>query len=74
MSSDLDLYRELYKENGHDAIFNPSLWYTYAPVTITDPYNQKTVTGIGLILQLLLMNLLPILPGPRGTMMALKSH
>lgn len=41
---DLNYYKTLYSTKGHDAIFDPDVWYIYAPVTVIDPYNNKPVT------------------------------
>lgn len=41
---DLNYYKALYSVKGHEAIFDPAVWYIYAPVTTTDPYNNTTVT------------------------------
>ncbi len=41
---DYNFYKALYQVKGHDAIFDPAVWRIYAPVTTTDPYNNKTVT------------------------------
>lgn len=40
----LNFYKALYSVKGHDAIFDPSCWYIFAPVTATDPWNNQTVT------------------------------
>ncbi|MBP6059619.1 MAG: TonB-dependent receptor [Candidatus Saccharicenans sp.] len=41
---DLNLYKELYKKVGNDAIFDPSVWKIYAPVTAYDDYYHENLT------------------------------
>jgi|YelNatPaOPRAMG01_1025707.scaffolds.fasta_scaffold06247_5 hypothetical protein len=39
-----EAYRALYTVKGYNAILDPSVWYIYAPITATDPYNNTAVT------------------------------